>query len=392
MKICFWGEIAGTLNGEPLGGGEKQIGLLAKCLVRSGHEVVYVDYTVKNDYVTSDGIKVFGVKSYDKGIKIIRNVTSRLRLIYSSLIRQNADVYYCRIRDFRHILAYRAARKVKGKFVLGVASDLDVSSISFRLKYLYSTDRISLWGMVNGLISEVVYPFLLRKADLVLVQHRGQQNALLRKHIKSTIFCNLIELEEIPVIPENDRNYFVYVGALDRRKGFKEFFDLISMASRYKFRIIGEPRDKASLLLYNKLKSYNNVGLVGKLSHPDALKQIFGAKAMISTSPMEGFPNIFLEAWEGGVPVFSLYVDPGNVIEIEKLGIVAHGDLNRIVQALSDAGPDQDFLLRTKTYLERNHVLNDSKIREIEKIFTELVNENTENTRKNVNPAVISKD
>ncbi len=373
MKICFWGEIAGTLSGDSLGGGEKQIALLAICLARSGHEVVYVDYKVKMDYITPDGIKIFAVKGYDKGTKVIRNLTSRLRLIYSSLKAQKADVYYCRIRDFRHILAYWAARSVKAKFVLGLASDLDVSPLSLRLKYLYSAEMISFWWMINGVLSEIVYPFLLRKSDLVLAQQQGQKDTLDKMHIKSRIFGNLIEPNEIPVISENERNYFVYVGALDNRKGFRELFDLVNMAPDHKFRIIGEPRDKIASKLFDKLKEYGNVGLPGKLSHPDALKEIFGAKALISTSPMEGFPNIFLEAWEGGVPVFSLFVDPGNVIENEQLGIVAKGDLDKIVNALDNFRHEKNFLERAKSYLEKNHILNDDKIKEINMMFSELV-------------------
>lgn len=41
---------------------------------------------------------------------------------------------------------------------------------------------------------------------------------------------------------------------------------------------------------------------------------------------MEGFPNVFIEAWACGIPVLSLYVDPGSIIERENLGVIVRGD------------------------------------------------------------------
>ena len=46
---------------------------------------------------------------------------------------------------------------------------------------------------------------------------------------------------------------------------------------------------------------------------------------------MEGFPNIFIEAWACGVPVLSLHVDPGGVIKKEGLGEIADGNINTLV-------------------------------------------------------------
>ena len=45
MKVCFWGNIANTLHGDTAGGGELQIALLAKALVKSGL-IVIIDYTI----------------------------------------------------------------------------------------------------------------------------------------------------------------------------------------------------------------------------------------------------------------------------------------------------------------------------------------------------------
>ena len=373
MKVCFWGNISGAINDNPVGGGEVQISLLARTLAKAGHEVVVVDYTISDDYVTSDGIKVFCIKGYNNGIRIIRTFTHRLKLIYSSLRDQKADIYYCRVRDFRHILAYWAARKVNAKFILGTASDLDVVSFRIRLKYLYFAGLGGMWWFFSSFLSELVYPWLLRNSDLVLVQHEGQKNILLEKNVKSKVLKSLIDLKAMPVILNCEKKDFSYVGALDKRKGFAEFFQLIEKAPMHTFKIIGEPRDKLGQKYYNKLKSFSNVTLCGKLSHTDTLFHIVNSKALISTSPMEGFPNIFLEAWSSGIPVLSLFIDPGDIIEKENLGVVTKGDLEKLFQALNNVGNNTDIVNRGKSYIERNHVLNENKIKEIDKLFVDLV-------------------
>jgi glycosyltransferase involved in cell wall biosynthesis len=373
MKICFWGNIASALTGNTSGGGELQIALFAKGLARGGHEVVVIDLQTTEDFITSDGIKIIKINGWNSGFRIIRTFTHRLPQFYLSLKAQKADVYYCRIRDFRHILAFWAARKVKAKFILGLASDLDVMGLIKRLKYDYTKNTASLWWFFSGFLIELVYPYLIRKADLVLVQHEGQKNILNKKGIKSRVFPNLIELSQLPVLSNPIQKDFIYVGWLDKRKGVVEFFELVKKASLHTFKVIGPPRDKTGYLYYEKLKSFHNVSLLGELSHSDTMYQIANSKALISTSPMEGFPNIFIEAWACGIPVLSLYVDPGDIIKKEELGEVTHGNLDKLLKAMDNNRNTDEFAKKAKAYVEHNHVLNANKIKEISCLFSELL-------------------
>jgi len=377
MKICFWGSCSGALANNPSGGGEMQIALLAKALVRAGNEVVLVDYSISENFETPEGIKVFCIKGYDNGIRFFRAFKRHFKLIYTSLRDQKADVYYCRIRDFRHIITYWAARKVKAKFILGLASDVDLLGVRARLKYLYSSGEHSLWSFFSGILTEIVYPWLLRNSDLILVQHEGQKDVLDKKHIKCKILKNLIDLNEIPVVINPIRKDFIYVGALRKRKGFLEFFELIEKDRMHSFKIIGEARDKVGLFYYNKLKSFENVTLFGRLTHTETLYQMTNSKALISTSPMEGFPNIFIEAWACGIPVISLSVDPGNIIKKEKLGVMADGDMEKILHGMAAIEVTEEMNNRLKSYVERNHVLNDIKVNEINNIFLAVQKKDT---------------
>lgn len=378
MKICFWGDIAGALAGNTAGGSELQTALIAKALASAGHEVAIVDVNTDKDFVTPEGIHVFRIKGWNNGIRYIRLFTHRMPQLYLTLKAQKADIYYCRMRDFTHVFAYWAARKSKGKLFLAMASDLDALGFKMRLKYYYIPNFGGLWWFFNAIIVELIYPALRRKADLVFVQHDGQAKYLLDRHLKSIKFHNLIELNEVPVIQNPERNYFIHVGSLDRRKGFTEFYEIIKRSPEHLFKIVGQPRDRSAAMHYEKLKSFSNVILSGRLSHADTLKQIANSKALISTSMMEGFPNIFIEAWACGIPVYSLNFDPGGIIEQQKLGVVANGNIDVLLKALDQNLITDDFICRAKAYVNNNHVLNENKIKEIDQMFRLVGQNNTE--------------
>ncbi len=373
MKICFWGSVARALRGKTDGGSELQMALLAKSLVRSGHELVCFDYEITEDFVTNDGIKVLKIEGWYDGISVIRVFTHRIPKLYSLLKEQNADIYYCRMRDFMNILPYLAARKLKSKFIIAMASDLDASGFKMRLKYFYLPSlRQMKWLIFNGILTEIIHPWLLRKADMVFVQHEGQKQMLLRKGVNSVQLNNLIDLSKLPVISNPVKKDFVYVGWLDKRKGITEFFELVKRSPAHTFKVIGPPRDKTGKACYEELKTFKNVLLLGELNHSDTLYHIGNSKALISTSPMEGFPNIFIEAWAYGIPVLSLFFDPGGVIKREGLGEVAYGNLDILINSLESARSTEEFAVKARSYVENHHVLNDLKIKEMDKLFQEL--------------------
>jgi glycosyltransferase involved in cell wall biosynthesis len=375
MKICFWGNIGKALIGTTSGGGELQIALLAKALAKGGHEVVVIDYKTPVQFKTDDNIIVHPIKGWNKGIRLLRTLTHRLPQLYFTLRDQKADVYYCRIRDPRHIIALWAAHRVKAKFILGMAEDLDVMNFKMRFNHYYFKNVRSLWGIFSAILCEIIYPLLLRKSDVNFVQHEGQQQMLLQKGIKSILFPNLIDLTQIHIVSNPTHNYFIYVGWLDKQKGIAEFFEVVKKAPLHTFIVIGPPRDKSGHIFYEKLKSFQNVSLLGELKHSETLRYIAYSKALISTSHMEGFPNIFIEAWAYGIPVLSLYVDPGSTIEKEKLGEISHGNLNKLLLAMDNNINTEEFAKRAKSYVERNHALNASKIEEISSLFSKIVNQ-----------------
>lgn len=377
MKVCFWGNVAKALKGNTSGGGQLQIALVARALALAGNEVSVIDYETSEDYVTDEGIKVVKIKGWNKGIRVFRSFTHRLPNLYRTLKQQKADIYYCRIRDFRHILAYWAAKRVKGKFILGLASNLDALNFKNRFKYQHLVSPGSVWAFSSGLLIEIIYPYLLRNADLVLVQHEGQKQALLKKNIKSQVFPNIIQKFESESEENKDHRDFIYVGRLDKRKGFSKFFEVVTKASSsHSFKVIGEPSGKHAEFYFKQLQDFKNVKLLGWLNHSETLKEIASSKALICTSPMEGFPNVFIEAWSLGIPVLSLYFDLG-VIEKEKLGKVFNGNIENLISSMDQMIVTEEFTKNSKRYVQEKHLLNNSKIEGINNLFHSLLNGQT---------------
>ena len=135
------------------------------------------------------------------------------------------------------------------------------------------------------------------------------------------------------------------------------------------FKVIGSPRDKTGSHFYKKLREFDNVTLTGRLTHEETIRQISDSKALISTSPMEGFPNVFIEAWACGVPVLSLYVDPGGVIEKEDLGEVVNGDIENLLTLMNSFTRSNGFADRAISYVQKHHTLNKEKINDIKNLF-----------------------
>lgn len=357
MKFCFKGNITGALLGKTEGGGELQVALLAKALAKNGHEVVIIDpVDCDRDFITEDGIKVLTVPNWKNGLPVIRFMFKLLPGLYHLLLQQKADVYYCRMRDFQHLLPYLVARKVNAKFVLAMAADIDATGFKERYQYFYKTQKFSLWLFFSGLLIEIVQPFLLRKSDIVLSQHEGQKQILDDRKIKSFVFGNLIDLAIIPVVDNPVKADFIYVSSfLQIRKGFIELFRLIEQSPMHSFTIIGKPSGKVSIDLFEKLKTFKNVKLLGKLDHLESIIHIANSKALVTTSPMEGFPNIFLEAWATGVPVISFIVDPGGIIVKNHLGLVCDGQFDLLWSNINNFDKCIFDGNKLKDYVKKNH-------------------------------------
>ena len=294
---------------------------------------------------------------------------ARFKIFYKLLIEQKADFYYARIRTSIHLAAYLAAKKVGAKFIIALASDLDALSSSDIFKNFYSKRSIKVF-LKHLIHTELVFNYLIHHANKIISQHHGQANALFARGIVSTIIPNMIHVQQGEVYSSCSSPYFVYISSLDKRKGLPYLIQIVQSCPAQRFKIIGRCRDDYATGAVTLLELNENADYLGSLPHDQVLKIISGASFLISTSPMEGFPNIFLEAWSYGIPVLSLYVDPGNIFSNNELGLCFNGNLADMISFIKS--PNKHFnRKRIMDYVFRFH----DPVKNIEKFIMEVTNE-----------------
>jgi glycosyltransferase involved in cell wall biosynthesis len=105
---------------------------------------------------------------------------------------------------------------------------------------------------------------------------------------------------------------------------------------------------------------WTNVSRVGTVSPAEVNRLLGEAVVLVSTSPAEGFPNTFIQAWMREAAVVSLSIDPDEVLTREGLGLFA-GTPERLAAdlraLLTDEPRRRELVLHARREAERKHCL-----------------------------------
>ena len=365
MKFCFYGTgLYEALIGNPSGGAELQVALIAKTLSDKGHLVLIIDNKGCGNEKRVGNIKIlFTAKSNFTGLRFFfEKIPNSIRY----LLNVKADFYYVRGFSYLYLIVAYIAWQVNAKFILGFATDIDTLTFIERFKYIFKARTSAINWLKNDLPSSLAGPILLRKANFRLVQHSLEQKALFDRNLESAIFPNIIlpiPLKTTTVASE----CYVYVGSLNERKGLSDLLKLIGSCMSLKFKIIGQPQGNYAIGKVKILSNYVNVQYLGQLSRDKVLMEFSNAKGLLNFSKMEGFPNTFLEAWSFGIPVYSLWVDPGGIIRKFNLGNCFNGDLESMAAYLKNNIPTFSSE-KIKGYVNLNHSYEEAATRFLSKI------------------------
>lgn len=356
MKFCFFGNVSDALKGQTPGGGELQIALLAKALAQKGHDVVIVDPDASESFETDEGIRLINVPDWNKGLRGVRLFKYRIPSLKKILTEQKADYYYVRMRSYMHLVPYLVSKKLKSKFIVAIACDLDILSFWKKFKYEYEPKFNLFQFLMLSVPNDLVFNHLLRKADYITIQHTGQMIRGDTAKSKTLVYPNIFNLDGLPPVGSLPDEYFAYVGNLTVLKGSANLLELVKKLDKTnKIVIVGKPKDRQSEKVYEELAKFSNVILKGSVGHRQAIEIIANAKALINTSNYEGFPNIFLEAWATGVPVISLKVNPGNVIKRHGLGIYCAADLEKMKTSIESNATSSLDRGKMRSYVTEHH-------------------------------------
>jgi len=316
MRICVVSlNLAAYYDPTPrarYGGAEVQAAFVAQALAAAGHEVslVVADLPtgVKPPYPT------FAAFDSRAGLPGLRFLHPRMSGILSALSAANADLYYQRNAGMvTGVVANFCAQK-RRTFVYGAGSDTD-----------FSFKRV----LVDGLRDRTLYYYGLRRANGVVVQNESQ------RRMAETVIRSPVRMIPNGAVPPrtsavSHEGVLVWAGGVRRVKRPDLFVELARRMPERRFVLVGGGLAGEGTYaddIARAARQLPNLTLTGWRPNSDVIAFIRGAALVVNTSEVEGFPNVYLEAWNHGVPVVTF-----NDVD----GLIAGNGLGEVCANLDD--------------------------------------------------------
>jgi glycosyltransferase involved in cell wall biosynthesis len=344
-----------------IGGAEVQQALIAKELVKTGFDVAFIEFDHGQKPIEEfERIKIFKTYPFDSppGVQLYK-----LRSVWKALRHANADIYYARATILLFVIAtfFCILRRKKLVYATSGESAVDdyyIKEVKFRNRFLYK--------------------FAIRHADCIITQTKHQQELLNNNFDRDSVLIkSVVILPEGPTTKDAQPTV-LWVGTIKKEvKKPETFLRLAKAIPGAKFQMIGGPTSGGEQY-HKKIRELaseiSNLEFVGFVPYPEADYHFEKAWILVNTSPKEGFPNTFLQAWARYTPVVSLNVDPDEIICEHKLGFHS-GTFEQMVEdvklLLKDDKLREEMGMNGRSYVEREH---DVKVivKEYEKLFSNL--------------------
>lgn len=343
-RICFVVPyIYGLLRpgeSKDLGGAERQQFIIAQELQDRGFDVAFI--TFRNDrprFEQIDGFSVWNV--LPRSNNIVWTLPT-LYILAKYVSKSGAEYVYTRGNPPLCILISITCRLLGKMHIYSVANDSNLDS-----EFLQYQHDLFKYGHLRRL-----YFSCVRKADIVISQTEDQQVRLNEEfRIPSILLPNVYRVPPSDrIVPADDREYFLWVGSLDKHQKRPERFLEIARKLPYEnFLMIGfTSDDEYQEFIESEAKTIANLEFEGFVP-PNEIDQYYRyAKGLINTSDYEGFPNTFLEAWRYAVPVLSLRFDLDEKLSAGTGGIVS-GSLSQLLHDTRTLAENPDNAIQLGT-------------------------------------------
>ncbi|WP_135366064.1 glycosyltransferase family 4 protein [Halosimplex halophilum] len=330
------------------GGAERQIYLLSKALSESFVVHVIVGDFDQPERERRDGVILHRAYPLQDRQSVLQPV-KHLLLLWDAMRRADADVYahrgFLRAAPF----TYSMARLLGSRWMFNLANDSHISE-----------EPATLPAPVR-----LLYCHAVRNSDAVVAQTERQARGMQSEYgVEAHVVPNgYPTAEEPPAV--DDRDGFLWVGRLDEdQKRPHLLLDIAERLPSESFRVAGpaEGYGEYARTVVDRAESLPNVEYLGVVPPDEIHSEYRQARAVISTSAYEGFPNTFLEAWRQGTPVVSLSVDPERYLHTGEEAMTATNDLETLVDRCRRLASDPDFWLRlsqhSQTGFEENYTID----------------------------------
>ncbi|WP_445871573.1 glycosyltransferase family 4 protein [Candidatus Jordarchaeum sp.] len=347
------------------GGAEVQAWLLAKELARRGFEVSYIAQSVRGkagkieriNGVTIRWVRYAHYFRWANGWEYYR----ALRIVDPDIVVERMTSFVTGIIGFY--------KEKYGKKFAWICTDNESPRRWHFLKNQIKTNKANKVGtlkslvfLLNAIIYDLSRHYGMKKVTWVFTQNESQKKLLKREFGLASF--EMLSGHEIPehVFPIEQRlsnKIILWVANLGPKKRPELFIELarISENKDLKFIMIGGRDDKEYIRkLFKDVP--NNLLWLGRLPFDETLSWFDKATAFINTSPTEGFPNTFVQAWVRGIPVITLGVNPDGIIEKYYLGYVASDEKEALKFLIFLIGNPDNYKRISKNaffYASKNH-------------------------------------
>ena len=292
------------------GGIEVQLSLLAKGLAARGFDVSVVtcDYGQPEGLVV-DGVRLLRCHPPEGGLPVLRFFHPRLSRTVAALRRADADVYVVQGAGVHAGIVADVARAMGRRFVFMVGSDFDVQAGL---------------PLVEGFRDRTWYRRGLARADSIVLQTE-RQRAMLRGHFgrDGMVLMNPVEIPPRQADPAASRRvaWLATYKAMKRPDWFTRLAERHPELECVMVGVVPTPplTDEDYRAARAVAAAHPNLTVLGPLAHERVGEFLLQAGLFTHTSPIEGFPNTFLEAWAHGLPTVTTF-DPDGIIERERIG------------------------------------------------------------------------
>lgn len=320
--------------------------LLAKAFRKRGFRVSVVvnDYGQKNREVY-DGIEVVTCELRHHLRKFSYFCIDTLRLI-CTLRRVNADIYF--LMNPRTLMFTLAINKwLSGRKIVNLVGE-DVACTKDRKGF-----------------PELLYDWGLRWVDYTIFQSNFQKRCAERfLGLRGEVIRNPAHAWHSNSPPSTRDIDVLWIGLCAETKHPHYLLDIALAMDKVNFTMIATPTsdEEAYRSVRIRAQSLANVTHLRCVQYKEIWRYYKRAKVFAFTSSREGFPNVFLQAWQAAAPVVSLGCDPDGIIRDHKLGLVS-GDIcqmkKHIYLLLHNDELRAEYGKNGMDYVKRNHNMDD---------------------------------
>jgi glycosyltransferase involved in cell wall biosynthesis len=309
------------------GGSELQCDLIARGLVTRGHQVTHL--------VASEGETPLDDLPY----RCVR-VGGDADALLAECLALRPDVVYWRMNRLGLPRFVAGCRDAGVPVVFAASSNDDVSP--------WPEERLPDLGEVpvRDLVAELRTRLrhrrsygALRNVAALTVQ---REDFLGRVDVRPQVVVRSLVAREVTPF-EWPRPYVAWVANLKRRKRPELIPPIAARVAPHGVDVLvaGGVQTDAQRRMFDDGGPSGNLHHLGVLDQPAVGGLLAGARVVVVTSEEEGFSNVLFHAWVVGTPTLSLEHDPDRLIEVNGVGVTAHGDVDLLLDAVEDYAVDR---------------------------------------------------